>query len=273
MPKMGNKPAAARPAATATVKQPKFVAIDADGKATRLKAERLEIDFGDGRKLLLAFPERAWGDLEIEADADDEAAVPMLSLQPGACNLMTVRVDVHHDMAFVDDEPIELAGLPEGVHPPVLKLAVQRAVEGEDKANAPKKNHIRRWVQAALQQDAEVTVRLVGAEEGRALNRDYRGKDYATNVLTFAYDEGEDLPGLPEDGAAVLSGDLVLCVPVVMREAAEQGKTPEAHFAHLVVHGMLHLQGHDHETEAEAAEMEGLETGILRGLGYADPYA
>ena len=79
MPKMGNKPAAARPAAAATEKRPRIVAIDADGKATRLKAERLEIDFGDGRKLLLAFPERAWGDLEIEADADDEAAVPMLS--------------------------------------------------------------------------------------------------------------------------------------------------------------------------------------------------
>ncbi len=258
----------------ALVTKPRIVAVDADGKATRVKAERLEIDFGDGRKLLLGFPERAWGDLEIEADADDEAAVPMLSLQQGACNLMTVRVDVHHDMAFVDDpEPIDLPGLPLGVHPPVLKLSVQRAVEGEDKANAPKKNHIRRWAQAALQQDAEVTVRLVGAEEGRALNRDYRGKDYATNVLTFAYDEGEDLPGLPEAEGAVLAGDLVLCVPVVMREAAEQGKTPEAHFAHLVVHGMLHLQGHDHETEAEAAAMEGLETRILRGLGYADPYA
>ena len=83
---MGNKQAAA----AASAKRPKIVAIDADGKATRLKAERLEIDFGDGRKLLLAFPERAWGDLEIEADADDEAAVPMLSLQPGACNLLTL---------------------------------------------------------------------------------------------------------------------------------------------------------------------------------------
>jgi probable rRNA maturation factor len=269
MPKMGNKPAAARPAATATVKQPKFVAIDGEGKATRLKAERLEIDFGDGRKLLLAFPERAWGDLEIEADADDEAAVPMLSLQPGACNLLTLRVDVHHDMAFL--EPLDL---PEIAHPPVLKLAVQKAVEGDDKANAPKKNHIRRWAQAALQQDAQVTVRLVGEDEGRALNRDYRGKDYATNVLTFAYAEGEDLPALPEQAAdGPLAGDLVLCVPVVVREAAAQGKTLEAHFAHLVVHGMLHLQGFDHENEAEAAEMEALETSILRVLGYADPYA
>ena len=264
---MGNKQAA-RPAADSSAKLPKIVAIDADGKATRLKAERLEIDFGDGRKLLLAFPERAWGDLEIEADADDEAAVPMLSLQPGACNLLTLRVDVHHDMAFL--EPLDL---PQAAHSPVLKLSVQKAVEGDDKANAPKKNHIRRWAQAALQQDAQVTVRLVGEDEGRSLNRDYRGKDYATNVLTFAYAEGEDVPGIPQANDGPLAGDLVLCVPVVVREAAAQGKTLEAHFAHLVVHGMLHLQGLDHENEVEAAEMEALETSILRALGYADPYA
>lgn len=260
MPKMAND---------AVAGTPKITAFTADGKASRVKAERLEIDFGDGRKLLLAFPERAWGDLEIEADADDEAAVPILSLQPGACNLLTLRVDVHHDMAFI--EPIDL---PAGEHPPVLKLSVQKAVEGEDKANAPKKNHIRRWAQAALREDAEVTVRLVGEDEGRALNRDYRGKDYATNVLSFAYAEGEAQPALPEAAAGeVLAGDLVLCVPVVAREAAAQGKTLEAHFAHLVVHGMLHLQGYDHENEAEAAEMEALETAILRDLGYADPYA
>ena len=264
---MGNKQAA-RPAADSSAKLPKIVAIDADGKATRLKAERLEIDFGDGRKLLLAFPERAWGDLEIEADADDEAAVPMLSLQPGACNLLTLRVDVHHDLAFL--EPLDL---PQAAHSPVLKLSVQKAVEGDDKANAPKKNHIRRWAQAALQQDAQVTVRLVGEDEGRSLNHDYRGKDYATNVLTFAYAEGEDVPGIPQANDGPLAGDLVLCVPVVVREAAAQGKTLEAHFAHLVVHGMLHLQGLDHENEVEAAEMEALETSILRALGYADPYA
>ena len=248
---------------------PKIIAVDADGKASRIKAERLEIELGNGRRLLIAFPEKAWGDVEIEADADDDNAVPMLSLQPGACNLLTVRVDVHHDMSFV--EPIDL---PAGEHPPVLGLKVQKAIDGEDRVNAPKKNHIRRWAQAALREDAEVTVRLVGEAEGRALNRDYRGKDYATNVLTFAYAEGEDLPALPEqadDGP--LAGDLVLCVPVVVREAAAQGKTLEAHFAHLVVHGMLHLQGYDHEQEGDASEMEALEIAILRGLGYADPYA
>lgn len=247
---------------------PKITAFDARGKATRIKAERLEIDFGDGRKLLLAFPGSAWGDLEIEADADDEAAVPMLSLQPGACNLLTVRVDVHQDVHFED--PPER---PPRTAPPVLTLAVQKAVEGQDKAGIPKKHQIRRWAQAALQRDAEVAVRLVGEAEGRELNREYRGKDYATNVLTFAYAEGEGPAGLPATAALPLAGDLVLCVPVVVREAAEQGKTLEAHFAHLVVHGMLHLQGYDHETEAEAVEMEQLETGILRGLGYADPYA
>ncbi len=262
MPKKGNKQAA-QAAAGSTTKRPKIVAIDADGKATRLKAERLEIEFGDGRTLRLAFPERAWGDLEVEADADDDAAVPMLSLQPGACNLLTLRVDVHHDMCFV--EPTDL---PEAARPPVLEFAVQKAVEGDDKANAPKKNHLRRWAQAALRQDAQVTVRLVGEAEGRALNCDYRGRDYATNVLTFTYAEGEE-----GGNQAMLAGDLVLCVPVVVREAMAQGKTLEAHFAHLVVHGMLHLQGFDHENEAEAAEMEALETSILRALGYADPYA
>ncbi|MBP7641561.1 MAG: rRNA maturation RNase YbeY [Thauera sp.] len=163
--------------------------------------------------------------------------------------------------------------MPQAAHSPVLKLSVQKAVEGDDKANAPKKNHIRRWAQAALQQDAQVTVRLVGEDEGRSLNRDYRGKDYATNVLTFAYAEGEDVPGIPQANDGPLAGDLVLCVPVVVREAVAQGKTLEAHFAHLVVHGMLHLQGLDHENEVEAAEMEALETSILRALGYADPYA
>ena len=252
-----------------TAGMPKITAFSAEGKASRVKADRLEIDFGDGRKLLLAFPERAWGDLEIEADAQDEAAVPIVSIQPGACNLLTLRVDVHHDMAFV--EPLDL---PAGEHPPVLRLSVQKAVEGEDKANAPKKNHIRRWAQAALRRDAEVTVRLVGEREGRMLNHDYRGKDYATNVLTFAYDEGEAQPDRPDaSGEGALAGDLVLCVPVVVREAAAQGKTLEAHFAHLVVHGMLHLQGYDHEDDADAAEMEALETAILRELGYADPYA
>ncbi|ENO89202.1 rRNA maturation RNase YbeY [Thauera linaloolentis] len=260
MPKAADKPMA----------RPRILAIDAEGKTTRVKAERLEIELGGGRKLLLAFPERAWGDLEIEAEGDSDDVVPMLSLQPGACNLMTLRVDLHHDM--LPAESVESIDLPQSDSPPVLKLAVQKAVDGPDKASVPKKHNIRRWAQAALLRDAEVAVRLVGEAEGRELNRAFRGKDYATNVLTFVYGEGEEAHERG-DGGGPLAGDLVLCVPVVLREAAEQGKTAEAHFAHLVVHGMLHLQGHDHENEAEALDMEKLETDILGGLGYADPYA
>ena len=252
----------------------RILAVDADGRTTRIKAERLEIELGDGRRLLLSLPGEPWGDLEIEADCAGEDAVPLLSLQPAACNVLTLRVDLQHGLLPVEEaEPIDL---PQVDSPPVLKLAVQKAVEGVDKANAPKKHAIRRWAQAALLRDAEVTVRLVGEAEGRELNRGFRGKDYATNVLTFVYGEGEAMPAAgegSEGGHGPLAGDLVLCVPVVVREAAEQGKTLEAHFAHLVVHGMLHLQGHDHENEADALEMEKLETDILGGLGYADPYA
>ncbi|MES2114643.1 MAG: rRNA maturation RNase YbeY, partial [Pseudomonadota bacterium] len=127
---------------------------------------------------------------------------------------------------------------------------------------------VRRWVQAALLAPAELTIRFVDAEEGRSLNRDYRGKDYATNVLTFAYNEGE---ALPDD--APTQADIILCTDVLEREAAEQGKTVEQHTAHLIVHGVLHAQGYDHLDDAEAAEMEGLETDILARLGIADPYA
>jgi len=109
-------------------------------------------------------------------------------------------------------------------------------------------------------------LRIVDGEEGRALNRDYRGKDYATNVLTFEYGPDETLEGLP------LSGDIALCAPVVAKEAQAQGKTLEAHYAHLVVHGMLHLQGYDHEDAAEAAAMEALESFVMMRLGYPDPY-
>ena len=119
------------------------------------------------------------------------------------------------------------------------------------------------WIRAALFADAELTVRFVDADEGRTLNRTYRGKDYATNVLTFAYAESEDDP---------VTGDLILCCPVVEKEAAEQGKTLAEHYAHLLVHGTLHAQGYDHEVEEEAQEMEAIETEILAALGFRDPY-
>ena len=120
----------------------------------------------------------------------------------------------------------------------------------------------RRWVGMALARPGEIAVRVVGADEGQSLNRQYRGKDYATNILTFDYTR-----------EPVVAADLVLCGPVVKREAQEQGKTLEAHYAHLLVHGALHAQGYDHELGArEAFEMEALEILLLGALGYPDPY-
>lgn len=140
-----------------------------------------------------------------------------------------------------------------------LALSVQYAVKPAD---APARAQIRAWAMAALEGDVEATVRLVDAEEGQELNRDYRNRDYATNVLTFVYEQ-----------EPVCQGDLVLCAPVVSREAAEQGRDVEAHYAHLVVHGMLHLQGYDHENDADAQVMEAVESHIMKKLGYTDPYA
>lgn len=140
---------------------------------------------------------------------------------------------------------------------PELSLSVQYAADGE---GIPTRAQVRRWVRAALEQYAEITVRFVDEAEGRELNRDYRGKDYATNVLSFVYE------------AEPVQGDLVVCVPVVAREAQEQRKTLEAHYAHLVIHGALHLQGYDHENDTDAVVMESRESEIVTKLGYPDPY-
>ena len=121
---------------------------------------------------------------------------------------------------------------------------------------------VTRWIRHALADDAEITVRIVDADEGQALNREYRKKDYATNVLTFDYPQ-----------APTVLADLVLCAPVVAREAEEQNKSLQEHYAHLLVHGTLHAQGWDHETsEQDAEEMEAYETAILQELGFEDPY-
>ena len=146
-----------------------------------------------------------------------------------------------------------------------LSLSLQFArFDGAAEHRAALPRHkVARWIRHALALPAEVTVRIVGEDEGRQLNRDYRQKDYATNVLTFDYSQ-----------EPVVSADLVLCAPVVAREAAEQNKTLQEHYAHLLVHGALHAQGWDHETsEQDAQDMEAYETDILAGMGFADPYA
>ncbi len=148
----------------------------------------------------------------------------------------------------------------------MIELDLQLATEASD---LPAEAQLRRWVELALRQrtaDSELTIRLVDAEEGQELNRTYRHKDYATNVLSFPAEVPEGLLDIP------LLGDLVICVPVVEREAREQNKALEAHWAHLVIHGCLHLLGYDHIDDEEAEEMEGLERQLLAELGYPDPY-
>ncbi|MBP5996349.1 MAG: rRNA maturation RNase YbeY [Azonexus sp.] len=140
-----------------------------------------------------------------------------------------------------------------------LNLSVQYACNRE---GLPLRANFVRWARAALAGGGEITIRLVDADEGRTLNNDYRGKDYATNVLSFPY-----------DSEPVVTGDLVICPAVVAKEAAEQGKPLDAHYAHLTVHGMLHLQGRDHDNDEDAEAMENEEKEILAALGYPDPYA
>ncbi len=141
---------------------------------------------------------------------------------------------------------------------PSLSLAVQYACNSEA---LPSRAQVRRWAAAAAENVVQVTVRFVDAKEGKSLNCEFRGKDYATNVLSFSYAEDP------------VVGDLVLCVPVVLSEAREQRKAAAAHFAHMIVHGMLHLQGYDHEAgKCEAERMEMKERTVLARFGFADPY-
>jgi probable rRNA maturation factor len=141
-----------------------------------------------------------------------------------------------------------------------FSLSVQFA---SDAADLPSRAQIRRWVAAALEHSAEITVRIVDAEEAQSLNQDYRRKDYVPNVLTFEY--GEIAPD-------VLGGDVVICAPVVEREAREQGKPLKHHYAHMTVHGVLHLQGYDHLDPHDADVMEAREAAILRLFRIPNPY-
>ena len=149
------------------------------------------------------------------------------------------------------------------------EIGVQYAVRDE---RTPPESAFRHWADAALSDregPAAVTIRVVDEDESRTLNREYRDRDRPTNVLSFPF---EAPPGVPAEETGHLLGDLVICAAVVEREAAEQGKSPAAHWAHMVVHGVLHLCGHDHQTEAEAEVMEARERAILERLGFGDPY-
>ena len=142
---------------------------------------------------------------------------------------------------------------------PPLSLSLQFADPSHREALP--RHRVMRWIRAALQAPGEIAVRIVGADEGRVLNRDFRGKDYATNVLTFDYAH-----------APVVQADLIVCAPVVAQEARKARRPLEAHYAHMLVHGTLHAQGWDHEDDAEAEAMEARESEILLGLGFSDPY-
>jgi len=141
---------------------------------------------------------------------------------------------------------------------PTLNLAIQYA---STLADLPNRTQFRKWAKAAARVDTEATIRIVDEAEGRELNKAYRGKDYATNVLTFPLTEEPHL-----------MGDIIICAPVVAAEALAQDKSLDSHYAHLTVHGILHLHGYDHEIEAQAELMESLETAIVTKLGYANPY-
>lgn len=147
---------------------------------------------------------------------------------------------------------------------PALTLSLQFArdvLPRAHRASLPR-HRVVRWIRAALEAPAEITVRVVGAEEARVLNRDFRGQDHATNVLTFDYSH-----------APRVHADLVLCADVVEAEALAQSRTLEAHYAHLLIHGTLHAQGHDHQHDDEAQQMEARESALMRSLGFADPYS
>ncbi|ANH73041.1 putative rRNA maturation factor YbeY [Ralstonia insidiosa] len=250
---------------------PRVDVFDAKGKPKTVDASALRIAFADGRSLIISVPDTADGAITLVAEHSDTNTNAMLSLRPEHHDSVTLRIEAepvqtertedlddtfwnHGGEAFDDAEMLTLDLTVQ--HGDELKAAARKAL--------PKEKDIEAWIAPALFADAQLTVRFVGEEEGRTLNRTYREKDYATNVLTFSYAESDEDP---------VAADIVLCCPVVEKEAKEQGKPLVAHYAHLIVHGALHAQGYDHEDPADAKEMEGIETEILGDLGFADPYA
>ncbi|MCQ0032511.1 rRNA maturation RNase YbeY [Burkholderia glumae] len=262
---------ASKPALTGA---PRVSLFDERGKVKSIDAQGLRIDFPDGRALMFDLSGGA-GDASVaivaqHADPEQRAT---LTLRPEHYDSLTLSVGAEaaaadailpdldgNAAAPCDDDAPPPAGAPE------LELVVQYGDEitTAQRKTLPKRKLIAEWLSTSLSADAQLTVRFVGEQEGRELNRGYRKKDYPTNVLTFAYDAAPD-------GTTI--GDLVICCPVVEKEAAEQDKPLLAHYAHLLVHGALHAQGYDHErSEEDAAEMEALETDILAKLGFPNPY-
>jgi len=156
-----------------------------------------------------------------------------------------------------------------GVHRPSLPRLALSLVDAQAHSDLPVRQTLRGWILRALERDAQLTLVFADSRAGRRLNRDYRGRDYATNVLTFTYES----PTARTVPAAPVTADIVLCMPVVRQEAREQGKTLRAHLAHLVIHGVLHAQGYEHERERDARRMQAIETRLLAALRIADPYA
>ncbi|MFJ4288387.1 rRNA maturation RNase YbeY [Cupriavidus sp. NPDC089707] len=226
--------------------------FDGEGRARKSTAHALRVQLPDGRSLTLDLSQAADGVVALLAEHTDTHQQAGLLVRPDNHDSLSVAVTA--------TPVVTTTGTP--ATPPALELEIQQG-NGIKQDGLPPRKKIETWVKSALYADAALTIRFVGEEEGRLLNRTYRGKDYATNVLTFAYAENNDDP---------VTGDIVLCCPVVEAEAREQRKPLEAHYAHLIVHGVLHAQGYEHEEDAEAEEMEAIETETLQALGYADPY-
>jgi probable rRNA maturation factor len=280
--KAAAKPAPA-PAPKAKPKAPLAprVSLFDGSRETDVAAQLLRISFEDGRQLSIDLSGSA-GSVAVVAGHSAAGQRATLMLRPEHYDSLTLQVCAEAVPAYADEVRRAAAGPANDAEVPLEAPAPRRAggrkskfdldlsvqyngeIGAAQRKALPKRKLIGEWLGAALLSDAELTVRFVGNKEGRALNQQYRHKDYSTNVLTFAYDDG------PE---GAVSCDLVLCCPVVEAEAREQGKPLVAHYAHLLVHGALHAQGYDHERgEADAAEMEALEIEILDQLGFPNPY-
>lgn len=230
-----------------------IVLFDESGRARKSQAHAVRVQLADGRSLTIDLSQAADGVVALLAEHTDERQQAGILVRPDNQDAVSVAV--------TSTPVVTTTGTP--ATPPSLTLDVQYGDAIRGRAGLPARRKLETWTRSALFADGLLTVRFVDDAEGRALNRAYRGKDYATNVLTFAYAESEDDP---------VSADIVLCCPVVEQEAIAQGKTLEAHYAHLVVHGTLHAQGYEHDADGDAEEMEAIETETLQALGFADPY-